>query len=59
MTVAVTEESTGNSGQRAAGRQQIPPCAGHGNPWPGGQPLNYHCTFCLDVPLLKIAERRC
>ena len=32
MTVVVTEESTGNSGQRIAGRQQIPPCAGHGNP---------------------------
>ena len=40
MTVVVTEESAGNSGQRTAGRQQIPPCAGHGNPQPGGQPLS-------------------
>ena len=32
ITVVVTEESAGNFGQRIAGRQQIPPCAGHGNP---------------------------
>ena len=31
MAVVVTEESTRNSGQHIAGRQQIPPCAGHGN----------------------------
>ena len=42
-----------------AGRQQIPPCAGHGNPEPGGQPLRDCCAFCLDVLLLKIAKRRC
>ena len=32
LTVVVTENSTRNSGQHIAGRQQIPPCAGHGNP---------------------------
>ena len=31
MAVVVTEESTRNFGQHMAGRQQIPPCAGHGN----------------------------
>ena len=31
MAVVVTENSTSNFGQHIAGRQQIPPCAGHGN----------------------------
>ena len=32
MAVVVTEDNTRDFGQRIAGRQQIPPCAGHGNP---------------------------
>ena len=31
MAVVVTEDGTRNFGQHIAGRQQIPPCAGHGN----------------------------
>ena len=32
IAVVVTEDNTRDFGQRKAGRQQIPPCAGHGNP---------------------------
>ena len=32
MAVVVTEDNTRDFGQHIAGRQQIPPCAGHGNP---------------------------
>ena len=59
MVAEVTEDTTRDFGQHKAGRQQMPPCAGHGNPQPGGQPLSYYSTFCFDVPLLEIAERRC
>ena len=31
MAAVVAEKSTGNFGQHIAERQQIPPCAGHGN----------------------------
>ena len=31
MAVVVTEDGARNFGQHIAGRQQIPPCAGHGN----------------------------
>ena len=31
MAVVATEDSTRDFGQHIAGRQQIPPCAGHGN----------------------------
>ena len=32
MGVVVTEDTTRDFGQHHAGRQQVPPCAGHGNP---------------------------
>ena len=59
MAAVVTEDNTRDFGQHIAGRQQVPPRAGHGNPLPGGQPLSHYCTFCLAVPLLEIAKRRC
>ena len=40
MAVVVTEESARNFGQHTAERQQIPPCAEHGNSRPRGQPLS-------------------
>ena len=59
IAVVVTEDSSRDFGQHIARRQQVPPRARHGNPYPGGQPLSYYCTFCFDVPLLEIAKSCC
>ena len=55
FAVVPTEDRTGDLSLAVTGGYQIPPCAGHGNSEPGGQPLCYHCAFCADVPLLEIA----
>ena len=55
FAVVHTEDRTRDLSQAETGRYQIPPCAGHGNSEPGGQPLCYHCAFCTVVPLLEIA----
>ena len=59
FAVVVTEDRTRDLSQAETGGHQVPPCAGHGNSLPGGQPLSCHCTFCSDVPLLEIAKRWC
>ena len=58
FAVVLTENRTRDLSQAETGRYQVPPCAGHGNSEPGGQPLCCHCAFCADVPLLEVAKRR-
>ena len=59
FVVVVYEDATRDFSQHQAGRQQVPSCAGHGNPEPGGQPLCHDSTFCINAPLFKVAKRSC